>query len=318
MGRVLLVHDEHLGRDIALKELLPELAPATVDQSPKPSPVRMSVPLVARFLQEAQITGQLEHPSNVPVYELGYRKDGSLYYTMKLVRGRSLSRAIKQAGTLRERLKLLPHFVDLCQAVAYAHSRGVIHRDLKPDNVMVGEFGETVLIDWGLAKVRGKEDVHADGLAETLKIMNEGSPSDLKKTAYGRALGTPAYMPPEQAKGQLDLIDERSDVYALGAALYELLTGHPPFGGETLKTILDKVIGEEPEAISSLESEAPAELVAIAKRAMQKKPERRYESANELAEEVQRFQSGALVRAYEYRLSRPSLTTNLRHLLAGN
>ncbi len=136
MGRVLLVHDGHLGRDIALKELLPEFV-NEADDSPAPSPVRKSVPFIARFLQEARITGQLEHPSIVPVYELGYRKDGSLYYTMKLVRGKSLAQAIKAAGSLRDRLTLLSHFIDLCQAIAYAHSRGVIHRDLKPANVMV-------------------------------------------------------------------------------------------------------------------------------------------------------------------------------------
>jgi len=151
MGRVLLVHDQHLGRDVALKELLPHLASESEPESDRPSPVRLSVPLVARFLQEARITGQLEHPSIVPVYELGRRRDGSLYYTMKLVRGKTLAQAIHEAGSLRERLKLLPHFLDLCQAIAYAHSRGVIHRDLKPENVLVGEFGETVVIDWGLA-----------------------------------------------------------------------------------------------------------------------------------------------------------------------
>ena len=158
---MLLVHDEHLGRDIALKELFPEFA-TEVDDSPAPSPVRKSVPFIARFLQEARITGQLEHPSIVPVYALDYRKDGSLYYTMKLVRGKSLAQAIKAAGTLRERLGLLSHFVDLCQAMAYAHSRHIIHRDLKPANVMVGEFWETVVLDWGLAKSKDREDVHAD------------------------------------------------------------------------------------------------------------------------------------------------------------
>jgi serine/threonine protein kinase len=116
--------------------------------------VRFSGAVIARFLQEARITGQLEHPSIVPVYELGHRKDGALYYTMKLVRGKSLSKAIREAGSLRERLMLLPHFIDLCNAIAYAHSRHVVHRDIKPANVMVGEFGETVVLDWGLAKAR--------------------------------------------------------------------------------------------------------------------------------------------------------------------
>ena len=158
MGRVLLVHDEHLGRDIALKELLPELSGKS--GSDPTTPVRKSMPFMKRVLQEAQITGQLEHPSIVPVYELGRRLDGSLYYTMKLVRGKTLGNAIAGARGIEERLRLLPHFVDLCQAIAYAHHRRVIHRDIKPGNVMVGEFGETVVLDWGLAKVVGKYPVH--------------------------------------------------------------------------------------------------------------------------------------------------------------
>src|SRR5690606_4846921 len=134
------------------------------------------------FLQEARITGQLEHPSIVPVYELGHRGDGSLYYTMKLVRGRSLSKALSECKTLEERLRYLPHFVDLCQAIAYAHSRRIIHRDIKPANVMVGEFGETVVLDWGLAKRRDREDVHQKALAETILAMNLGDEAAAAQT----------------------------------------------------------------------------------------------------------------------------------------
>ncbi len=133
MGRVLLVHDQHLGRDIALKELLPP----SEHEGEGPSPIRHTMAFLGRFLQEAKITSQLEHPSIVPVYELGHRKDGTLYYTMKLVRGRTLADALREAKTYKERLALLPHFVDLCQAIAYAHERGVIHRDIKPSNIMV-------------------------------------------------------------------------------------------------------------------------------------------------------------------------------------
>lgn len=306
MGRVLLVHDEHLGRDIALKELLPGLG--TVTGSDPASPTRRSFPFVARFLQEARITGQLEHPAIVPVYELGHRLDGSLYYTMKLVRGRTLAEAIGEARGLAGRLKLLPHFVDLCNAIAYAHSRNVIHRDIKPGNIMVGEFGETVVLDWGIAKVLGKEDAHAADLGKALREPTATDGPTEPATEYGQALGTLVYMPPEQARGDLDQIDHLSDIYALGAVLYELLTGATPFELAGLHPLLwrqiliKKVIEELPRPIAVLEPGVPPELAAIAMRALQKDPARRYQSAQELAEEIQRFQTGALVSAYNYNL----------------
>lgn len=153
MGRVLLVHDESLGRDVALKELLPGHG---TDHDGTPIEAQHSKELVTRFMREAKVTGQLEHPSITPVHELGRREDGSIYYTMKLVKGRTLEKAIEKCETLDDHLKLLPHFVDLCNAIAYAHSRNVIHRDIKPANVMIGNYGETVIVDWGLAKVQDK------------------------------------------------------------------------------------------------------------------------------------------------------------------
>ena len=303
MGRVLLVHDEHLGRDIALKELLPSLSGSSKSGSTPKTPARASAHFAHRFLQEARVTGQLEHPSIVPVYELGRRTDGSIYYTMKLVKGKSLSQAIKDAGNLRERLKLLPHFVDLCNAIAYAHSRGVIHRDLKPQNVMVGEFGETVVIDWGLAKVLDTEDIHAEGFEEAVREISKGATPDTAETAYGHALGTPSYMPPEQAKGQLELVDQRSDVYSLGAVLYELLAGEAPFNLASLGQILRNVIGKKPTPIRERAKDAPRELIAICERAMEKKPGQRYASPKLLGDEVQRFLNGAVVEAYQYSLA---------------
>ena len=156
MGRILLAHDLKMGRDIALKELLPTNETSMI--LPEKSPVRYTAAIAARFLQEGRVTAGLEHPSIVPVYEIGRRPNGNLYYTMKLVRGQSLARALRECKSLEERLSFLPHFVDLCEAVAYAHSRGVLHRDLKPSNIMIGEFGETVVLDWGLAKIKAHRE----------------------------------------------------------------------------------------------------------------------------------------------------------------
>ncbi len=196
MGRILIVYDTVLERDVALKELLPERLADNSGSGPGP---------LSRFVQEGKITGQLEHPGIVPVYELGQRTDGSVYYTMKFVRGRSLEDAIMDAKTLKERMELLPHFVDLCQAVAYAHSRGVIHRDIKPSNVMVGAFGETVVIDWGLAKIRGPAETKRS-TDETIASspVRVSTPLDRpdSKTEIGSVMGTPDYMSPEQALGR--------------------------------------------------------------------------------------------------------------------
>lgn len=301
IGRVLLVHDQYLGREIALKELLPIVSTddATLDVN-EPTPVQASTSLVFRFLQEARITGQLEHPSIVPVYELGRRKDGTIYYTMKLVRGRTFAQALRETGSLQERLKLLPHLIDLCQAIGYAHSRNVIHRDIKPNNVMIGEFGETVVLDWGLAKVRGQQDYQASQIEHTLKTLRVSDEAEAEATVEGQILGTPTFMPPEQAQGDLKNISERSDVYSLGAVLYSLLTGQYPFGGRNAKEILEQVLHQEPEPVEAIVPDAPPELIAICRRAMQRDPRKRYANGRELVDELARFQAGALVSAYSY------------------
>jgi eukaryotic-like serine/threonine-protein kinase len=296
MGRILVAYDEHVGREIAVKELL---ADAGSGGSPAPGdlPVGRTAAAASRFLREARVTGQLEHPSIVPVYEVGRRADGKLYYTMRLVRGRSLAAAIRDCSTLAERLKLLPHFVDLCQAVAYAHSRGVVHRDLKPENAMLGEFGETVVLDWGLAKVRGKADIRGGELARDLALLHDAGAG---QTVDGSAIGTPAYMSPEQADGKVEEIDERSDVWSLGAVLYEVLTGRPPFEGFTPFEVMGKVLKDEVVSPRALDATIPAELAAIALKALSRDKADRYQSAKLMAEEVSAWLTGGRVGAYEY------------------
>ncbi len=295
MGRVLLAYDEQVGRNVALKELFP----GESGEEDRPTPVRQTASLTARFLYEARVTGQLEHPAIVPVYEIGRRRDGQLYYTMKLVRGKTFGEAIQAAPDLRGRLGLLPHFIDLCQAIAYAHGRNVIHRDIKPANVMIGQFGETVVLDWGLAKKTGTNAPHDEDLQRELNGLQNGDPEELA-TSYGKALGTPQYMPPEQAAGQIDDIDERSDVYGLGAVLHEMLSGKAPYTGASAKDIVEKVMRQERTPLRSLAPDAPPELVTICEKALSTDAGDRYGSAAELSEEVNRFLSGALVQAYAY------------------
>lgn len=293
IGRVLIAFDEKVGREIALKELIKEDNPGSVTVAPLD---KMKADEI-RFLREAKVTGQLEHPGIVPVYEIGRKPDGNHYYTMRLVRGVTLSQAIYDAGTLQKRLRLLPHFRDICNAIAYSHSRGVIHRDIKPENIMIGEFGETVVLDWGLAKVKGEADQAEGELREELNLLKV---DNIGKTLKGKAIGTPAYMSPEQANGEISEIDERSDIYSLGAVLYEILTGHAPFKGRDVKETLEMVKLNTPVEITIFEPEAPPDLCAVVSKTLTREKESRYQSAMDVAREIENFMSGGRIKAYEY------------------
>jgi PAS domain S-box-containing protein len=291
IGQVWLAHDSDLGRDVALKELRPERAD--------------HAELGARFLQEARITGQLEHPGVVPVYELVRgREDRQPFYTMQFIKGRTLSEAARTYHEKRvtgwadalELPTLLNAFVTVCNTVAYAHNRGVIHRDLKGHNVILGDFGEVIVLDWGLAKLVGRPECQTP--APPL-VLDDAAAEASGHTVQGQALGTPPYMAPEQAAGHLDLIDRRTDVYGLGAILYEILTGRPPFAGRDTEEVLRKVREEEPLPPHQTWPEAPPALEAVCLRALSKDPTARYTAATEVAQEIQGWQERERLKAQE-------------------
>lgn len=275
MGTVRAVHDHKLGRSIALKE-------ATGDAKSVGA---------RRLVREARITALLEHPSIVPLYDAGIGEDGRPYYTMRLIRGRSLDEVLAEAKTLRERLANLRSYLAVCEAVAHAHQAGIVHRDLKPANIMVGELGETLVVDWGLARVLDEPHLFDGG----------GIPSATTSgrfTMAGAVVGTPAYMSPEQAAGEH--ADRRSDVWSLGIVLFQLLSGAPPFGDEDSESLLDKVRTRTPAFDTLRAANAPGELVAITERALARDGAERYPSAVELAGDLAAYLDGHLVDAYEY------------------
>jgi WD40 repeat protein len=278
LGRVVRAVDKRLGRTVAVKELLPRAVTGSTAANE------------ARFLREALITARLEHPGIVPVHEAGRWPSGDPYYVMKLVEGRTLKELINGSSTLRDRLALLPHVIAVADAVGYAHSQGVIHRDLKPSNVIVGEFGETIVVDWGLARDT-KRDVPE--VPEELMIAAGSGVS----TVSGKVVGTPAYMSPEQARGEL--VDERADVYAIGAVLYELLAGAPPHHDDTPQATLERVIAGPPRPICNV-PHVPGELATIVNKAMERDPSARYTNATAIAEDLRRYQTGKLVSAHSY------------------
>jgi serine/threonine-protein kinase len=290
LGEVFVAEDAELRREVALKEIQERFAADPGSRS--------------RFLREAEITGNLEHPGIVPVYGLGTYPDGRPYYAMRLIRGESMQDRItrfhkadaaprrdpsERSLALRD---LLTRFVAVCEAVAYAHSRGVIHRDLKPANVMLGEYGETLVVDWGLAKTL----VDDEAVTQPHRAI-EAEPEVTGPTRQGQVFGTPAYMPPEQARGEHDRIGPAADVFALGATLYCLLTGRAPNHGRAVKD-LALATGNEFEPARQVNPRVPAALEAVCARAMAFRPEGRYAGARELAGEVERWLADEPVAAY--------------------
>ncbi len=298
LGEVFVARDEELRREVALK-LIQEQYAGDADSRD-------------RFLFEAEITGRLEHPGVIPVHGLGVDGKGRPYYAMRLVRGESLQESIarfhradvparkpgERSLALRE---LLGRFIDVCNTIAYAHGRGVLHRDLKPANVMLGNYGETLVVDWGLAKVAGRPD----GEPHPGDVPLDPEPrSGCNSTKLGSWLGTPAFMSPEQAAGRIDLLGPASDVYSLGATLYNLLTGKPAFEGGDLHTVLSQVQNGIFPSPRSVEPRIDPALEAVCLKAMARTPEDRYASSRALADDVERWAADEPVSAWREPLGR--------------
>jgi len=273
-GKILRTTDRDLRRQVAMKVLLPQH--------------RDNLQSIVRFLQEAQITGQLEHPNIVPVHRLGTDRKGRLYFTMKLVKGETLSRVLSMLSEGRNEYRLRYHMGELlqillkvCDAVAFAHARGVMHRDLKPSNIMIGHFGEVLVMACGLARITKLTDVSGDLLIDADHIQR-----DLTTTQQGHVVGTPSYMPPEQAAGAVQEVDQRSDVYALGAILYEMLTLRPPVIGHNLQDLLCKA---REGRIDPLPRHAPERLQEIVTKALSLSQEDRQQSVSEFAQEIKDY-----------------------------
>ncbi len=279
LGTIRRAYDHRLERHVAVKELQ-NFTPGGASE--------------ARFQREALLTARLEHPSIVPVQDRGQHPDGAPFYCMKLVDGQSLDALVRTRQSLADRLALVPHVLAVADALAYAHTRGIIHRDLKPANILVGRFGETLVIDWGLAKDLNAVDSLADGRSAPLR--SDAPSDDLTRT--GEFVGTLPFMPLEQAEGAAT--DARADVYAIGAILYFVLSGCLPYEGRPTLPMLAAMLAGPPPDLAARVVGLPADLLAIVRKAMARAPADRYATAQELAADLRRFQAGRMVEARPY------------------
>lgn len=304
MGEVRRVKDKHLKRVVAMKVLRSELVE--------------DFALLARFIEEAQATAQLQHPSIVPLHDLGQFEDGRYYFTMKELKGKTLTLIVEElhqfsryqgqwtktddGWTFR---RVIEAFRDVCEALSYAHSRGVLHRDLKPDNIMFGDFGEVMVLDWGLVKVKSPGPLGQNKEAQE-PVVTDRAKAKKFMTKVGAVTGTPMYMSPEQARG--DDIDARSDVYALGAVLYEILAGRAPYVGDSFEQVMELLFEEPPPPLILAPEElqkirelnpyfkpplpVPPPLAAICDQAMARDRDERTPSAKALADAIDRWLEG--------------------------
>ncbi len=292
LGEVYVGFDQELRREVALKRMQ--------------RPLMLFPEAQRRFLREAEVTGRLEHPGIVPVYGLVQDDDGMPCYAMRFIQGESLQDAIQRFHQADQASRdpgerslafreLLTRFAAVCKTLAYAHSRGILHRDIKPANIMLGKYGETLVVDWGLARPVARTEQDRESGEETLQPAPENATGE---TRVGQAVGTPVFMSPEQAAGRWDVIGPASDLYSLGATLYTLLTGQDPFTGSNHAEVLQKVQQGEFSPPRQVKPSTPPALQATCLKAMARKPEDRYATALELAEEVEHWLADEPVRAY--------------------
>ncbi len=280
MGAIYRVYDRDFKRGNVLKVILPK--------------IMASRQMFLSFIEEARITGQLEHPNIIPVHDLGVMDNEMLYFSMKEIQGESLDKILKRIradeADIVEKYSiynLLVLFRKVCDALAYAHSREIIHRDLKPENIMVGNYGEVLVVDWGLARRMSEQDVTMNSPEEDVDPLSE-SIGDLTRTRYGMIKGTPAFMPPEQAKGQVEEIDKRTDIFLLGSTLYAIATLSAPFLGEDVYEILENAensIFEHPKERAP-KRDLPPELCRIILKAMEPEPGDRYQHVEDIIEDI--------------------------------
>ncbi len=288
-GKICVANDGQLNRQVVIKKINPEL---------------LNDRAIRRFLNEARITAQLEHPGIAPVYELGVDDQGLPFYAMKQLRGQTLAQSLATYATQRDgrsknrlRHELLQRFHSVCQTVAFAHQHDVIHRDLKPDNIMLGQFGETTVVDWGLARTTKRSSDRPSGATydqnrQCSTPVTPWSDSQGSLTVQGMVMGTAAYMSPEQAQGLNDRVDQRSDVFSLGVILFELLTGRSPFSGATLAKTIDNVIRCNHADLAKRLQHCPRPLAWICLKAMSPNREDRYASASGLAHDMETYLAG--------------------------
>lgn len=306
-GKILLCIDAEIRRYVAMKVMLDHLKPSKIQQ--------------ARFLEEIQITGQLEHPNIIPIHEVGVDITGNLYFTMKYITGKNLEIYLhdfytnqNQQTQRQTEVQMLTILIKICDAIKFAHAKGVIHRDIKPENIMIGDYGEVLMMDWGSAKVKGSQDVDITNVVTIRKDTN------VLNTVDGTMIGTPIYMSPEQALGNINEYDIRTDIFGIGAVLYKMLTNEPPAKGEVEEDVLhDVVYNPTPDPRKTdIGAHISREVKHICMKALARQKEDRYQTVEEMQKDITSYIQDSKLESLNYTLGERLLLyfkTNTKHAL---